>query len=109
MHRLLDGNSGSLPASADTREEPFFIAMKSPEFAQALEHLRRDGHFACLVSFGLADVDDESLAFDVFGFDVDGLAQSQSTLIDERTIGTVASIAEGAQEAVDFLAGENIG
>jgi len=109
MHRLLDSDAGALPASADTREEPFFIAMKGPEFAQTPEHLRRDGHLACLVDFGLGDVNDEPLAFDVLGFDVDGLAQSQSTLIDERAIGTVASIAEGAQEAVDFLAGENIG
>lgn len=83
--------------------------MVGPVFAQSLEHPRGDGHFTGLVDLGLADVDDEPLAFDVLGPDADGFIQAQSTLIDEGAVGTEAYLTEAAQEPVDFLACEDFG
>lgn len=57
----------------------------------------------------MGDTQDEAGAVDVFGADVEGLAQAQATLIDEGEVGAVTTVAEGAQELGDFLAGEDVG
>jgi len=53
--------------------------------------------------------DDEALAFDVCRLDADGFVQAQSALIDQCAVGAKTDFAEGAQEAVDFQAGEHFG
>lgn len=109
MEGLLQGDAGSFPAAAGGREEPVGIAVPGPEDPQAREQLGADGNFAGLAALGVGDAQDEALAVDVFGADVEGLAQTQATVIDEGEVGAVAAVTEGAQELGDFLAGEDVG
>lgn len=109
LHRFLDGQAGTLPTATDAGKEPLVIAMVGPELAEAFEHPRRDGDFAGFVDLGLADHDDESLAFDIGGLDADRFVQAQSALIDEGAVGAKADIAEGAQETMDLHPGEDFG
>ena len=44
-----------------------------------------------------------------FGFDVQGLAHPQAALVDEREVGAVTAVAEGASRRCDFLAGQDVG
>lgn len=89
---------GAVPTAAHAGEEPLGIFVAGVELAQAAEELGGDGHFAGFAVFGLWNVDDEALAVDVAGFDGEGLAQAQATLIDDGAEGAVASVAEGAKE-----------
>ena len=109
VHGLLDGQAGAFPSATDTGKEPLFILMVGPVFPQALEHLGGDGHLAGLVDFGLANVDDESLAFDILRSEIDGFVQAETALIDERAVGAEADISEGPKEAVDFLSCKDFG
>jgi hypothetical protein len=80
-----------------------------PENPQAREQFGADGDFTGLAALGVGDAQDEARAVDVFRADVEGLAETQTTLIDEGEVGAVAAVAEGAQELGDFLAGEDVG
>jgi hypothetical protein len=82
--------------------------MGGPEAAQADEQFGRDGHFALFAALALEDADDETLAVDVLGFDVEGLAHTQAALVDHGEVGAVSGVAKGAQQAGDFLAGEDV-
>jgi hypothetical protein len=57
----------------------------------------------------VGDAQNQARAVDVFGSDVEGLAETQAALIDEGEVGAVAPVSEGAQELGDFLAGEDVG
>lgn len=100
---------GAVPTTADSGKEPLGILMAGVELAQATEQLGGDGNFAGFAVFGLGNVDDEALAVDVAGLDGEGFAQAQSALIDDGAEGSVASVAEGAQEQGDLSAGEDVG
>ena len=62
-----------------------------------------------LAVFGLGNVDDEALAVDVTGLDGECFVEAQSGLIDHGAKGTIATVAEGAKELGDFVAGEDVG
>lgn len=114
MHGLAQATGGAVPcgavpAAADAGEEPFGIFVAGVELAQASEELGGDGNFAGLAVFSVGDVDDEALAVDVAGLDGEGFAQAQSALIDDGAEGSVAAVAEGAQEQGDLIAGEDVG
>jgi hypothetical protein len=106
---LLQADAGAFPAATGRGEEPVGIPMPGPEAAKADEQFGADGHLAGLAALGVGDAQDETRAVDVFGADVEGLAKTQTALIDEGEIGAVAPVAEGAQELGDFLAGEDVG
>jgi hypothetical protein len=106
---LLQGDAGAFPTAAGGGEEPVGIAVPGPEDAQAGEQLGADRNFAGLAALGVGDAQDEALAVDVLGADVEGFAQTQAALIDEGEVGAVAAVAKGAQELGDFLAGEDVG
>jgi hypothetical protein len=79
------------------------------ELTQTGEEFGCDGNFAGLVVFGFGNVNDESLAIDVLGFDGKSLADAQAALIQDSEKGTVASIAECPQQQGDFIAGQDMG
>ena len=106
---LLQGDAGAFPAASGRGEEPVGIAVPGPEAAQADEELGADRDFAGLAALGVVDAQDEACAVDVLGADVEGFAQAQAALIDEGEVGAVTTVAEGAQELGDFLAGEDVG
>ena len=106
---LLQGDAGAFPAASGRGKEPVGIAVPGPEAAQADEQLGAEGNFTGLAAFGVGDAQDEARAVDVFGADVEGLAQAQAALIDEGEVGAVTAVAEGAQELGDFLAAEDVG
>jgi hypothetical protein len=106
---LFEWDAGAFPAASGRGEEPVGIAVPGPEAAQADEELRADRDFAGLAALGVGDAQNEACAVDVFGADVEGFAQAQAALIDEGEVGAVTTVAEGAQELGDFLAGEDMG
>ena len=106
---LLQGDARAFPAATRRGEEPVGIAVPGPEDAQPGEQFGADGNFPRLAALGVEDAQDEALAVDVFGADMQGLAEAQAALIDEGEVGAVAAVAEGAQELGDFLAGEDVG
>lgn len=106
---LFQGDAGAFPAASGRGEEPVGIAVPGPEAAQADEELGADRDFAGLAALGVGDAQDEACAVDVLGADMKGFAQAQAALIDEGEVGAVTTVAEGAQESGDFLAGEDVG
>lgn len=82
------------------------ILMSEPPLAQFLDHGRGDGDIAVLTALGIFDMESWEwlLAMDVAGGDADGLTDSQAAMIDESQADLEAGIAQGAQEAGDFLA-----
>jgi hypothetical protein len=62
-----------------------------------------------VTAFAFGNADDEALAVDVPGPDAEGLAQTEPALVDEGEVGAVATVAEGAQEQGDVVAGEDVG
>ena len=106
---LFQGDAGAFPAAAGRGEEPVGIAVPGPEYPQTREQLGADGNFAGLAALGVGDAQDEARAIDVFRADVERFAEAQAALIDEGEVGAVTAVAKGAQEAGDFLAGEDVG
>lgn len=105
---MAQGDAGVFPKAAHTGEEPFGVFMAGVELAQAGKELGGDGNFARLAVFGLGNVDDEALAVDVFGLDGERFVEAQAALIDDGAKGTVTTVAEGAKELGDFVAGEDV-
>lgn len=106
---LFEGDAGAFPSAAGGGEEPVGIAVPGPEAAQADEEFGADRDFAGLAALGVGDAQDEAFAVDVLGADVEGFAEAQAALIDEGEVGAVTTVAKGAQELGDFLAGEDVG
>jgi hypothetical protein len=106
---LFEGDAGAFPAASGSREEPVGIAVPGPEAAQADEEFGTDGDFTGLAALGVGDAQDEALAVDVLGADVEGFVQAQAALIDEGEVGAVAAIGKGAQELGDLVTGEDVG
>lgn len=92
-----------LPSAPHAGEEPLRVAVSAPERAEALVQLRRDRHLASLAALAFGNADDKALTVDVFGFDVNGLAQTEAALIDNGEVGAVAAVSKGAQEQGDFF------
>ena len=102
------GKSFLLPGASHSGEQPFGVAMLLPEGAETLVELGCDGNFTCLAAFALWDANDETLAIDVFGLDINGFAQAKTTLVDDGEVGAVAPIAKGAKEQSDFVSREDM-
>lgn len=98
-----------LPATTDAGEQPLRIAMSLPESAKTLEQLRCDRHLTGLVTLAMRNANDEALAIDMFRLDLQRLAEAKTTLINDREIGTIATLAEAAQEESDFVTGKDMG
>jgi hypothetical protein len=64
--------------------------------AEADEEFGADRDFTRLAALGVGDAQDEALAVDVLGADVEGFVQAQAALIDEGKVGAVATVAKGA-------------
>ena len=109
MHGLAQGDVRCVPAAAHAGEEPLGILVAGVEPAQAGEELGSDGNFARLVVFGFGNVDDQTLAVDVAGFDGERLADAQPALIQDGEEGPVAPVAESPQEQGDLITGQHVG
>lgn len=106
---LFEGDAGAFPSTSGGGEEPVGIAVPGPEAAEADEEFGADRDFAGLAALGVGDAQDEALAVDVLGADVEGFVQAQAALIDEGEVGAVAAISKGAQELGDLLTSEDVG
>lgn len=107
---LFDRDAGAFPAASGGGEEPVRVAMPLPEGAQAGEKLGGDGDVALMAAFGMfaGDADGEGLAVDVGGADVEGFVKPQAAMVYGGEEGAVAAIAKGAEELLNFLAGEDV-
>lgn len=106
---LAKADAGAFPTPSGSGEEPGGITMGLPEGAEAGEEFRGDGDFAGFATFAMTDAQDETLAVDVFRFDLEGFTHAKAALIEEGEVGAVASIAKGAQKKGNFFPGQNVG
>ena len=108
MQGLAQRHAAALPATSGAGEQPLGVAVRLPELAQAVEQLGRDRHFALLAAFTFGDANDQTFAIDVSRLDVQSFAHTQATLVDNGEVSAVATVAEGAQQSGDFVAGEHM-
>jgi hypothetical protein len=106
---FVQGSGRAIPAASGTREKPFGIAVPGPEAAQTLMELRGDGDIPILVALPFNDPNDEPIPINILGLDVEGLAQTQTALVDDGKVSPVSAIAEGSEQETHLFTGENIG
>lgn len=94
MHGLSEGDCGGFPTAPNAGKEPVRIAVGLPEITQSCQERGGDGDFAGFAAFPVADADDETLTVDVLWLEGEGFAQSETGLVNEGEVGTVASVAK---------------
>jgi hypothetical protein len=110
MEGLLQGDAGRLPATSGSGKDPVGVAMPGPEAAQSVEESGGDGDESFVAALGVpgGDTDEAALSVDVGRFEVKGFVEPQTALVDGGEEGAVSSVAQGAEDEGDFLAGEDV-
>jgi len=81
--------------------------MRLPVGAQFCQRSLRQWHVTIFVTFAALDVDHHAAAVDVRDFQGTAFEQAQAAGVDRQQANTVAFEADAAQNAANFIAGEN--
>ena len=90
-------------------KQPARMAVKAPILAQILQHERRQRDDTVLMAFAIANDELALLAEDIVNGQREAFAQAQSTAVDELDRRAITPQANGAQEIMHLLTGEDGG
>ena len=82
-HRLSLTNPGLFPATSHTGKKPLSVFMMHPKSPQAINHLRTNRYLACFIALAVAHSHNAAPGIDVSWPEMERLAQTQSTMINQ--------------------------